>query len=129
MTAPLAHAWIWALPQHVDWAYETARRWGFTPAHTIAWTKPGFGTGSFQANTEYVVLTRKGGPRDNAFGRMRGTHFAWSRTGVHSRKPREFFELVQQVSPGPYLEMFARERRPDWEPWGNEVPPNGPTTT
>jgi hypothetical protein len=25
------------------------------------------------------------------------------------------------VSPGPYLELFARERRPNWHAWGNEV--------
>jgi hypothetical protein len=28
--------------------------------------------------------------------------------------------LVEQVSPGPYLEMFARRNRLGWETWGNE---------
>ena len=48
------------------------------------------------------------------------TWFNWPR-GRHSAKPEEFFVLVERVSPGPYLEMFARERRPGWDAFGNEV--------
>jgi N6-adenosine-specific RNA methylase IME4 len=121
LTAPKAHLWLWALPQHVDWAYRVARCWGFAPLHLIAWAKPGFGTGGFQANTEYVLIARKGGPKDNAFGRMAGTHFSWPRTSTHSAKPTEFFSLVESVSPGPYLEMFARGSRAGWSSWGDEA--------
>jgi N6-adenosine-specific RNA methylase IME4 len=42
---------------------------------------------------------------------------------VHSRKPDGFYGLVERVSPGPRLEMFAREQRPGWTVWGNEVTP------
>jgi len=123
ITAPKAHLWLWALPQHVDWAWQTAIVWGFKPVHLLAWAKPGFGTGGFQANTEYIVLARKGGPTGNPFGKMPGTHFSWARTSKHSSKPAEFFELVEKVSQGPYLELFARTRRPGWESWGNEIDP------
>lgn len=120
-TAPQAHLWIWALPQHVDWAWQIAIDWGFKPVHLLAWAKPGFGTGGFQANTEYIVLARKGGPKNNPFGKMSGTHHAWPRTSKHSSKPKEFFALVEKVSPGPYLEMYARAQRDNWDVWGNEV--------
>jgi len=120
-THPKAHLWLWSLPQHVDWAWRIAREWGFEPVHLLAWTKPGFGTGGFQANTEYIVLARKGGPIGNPFGKMAGTHHSWPRTNRHSAKPVEFFNFVESVSPGPYLEMFARIKRPNWEAWGNEV--------
>ena len=120
-TALRAHLWMWALPQHVDWAWKMAKDWGFEPLHLLAWCKPGFGTGGFQANTEYIVLARKGGPQNNAFGKMSGTHYDWPRSARHSGKPKEFFELVESVSPGPYLEMFARGRRRGWRAWGNEV--------
>jgi hypothetical protein len=46
--------------------------------------------------------------------------YEWPR-GSHSRKPEEFYRLVQDVSPGPYLEMFARWSRPGWDAWGNRV--------
>ena len=42
----------------------------------------------------------------------------------HSAKPAEFYTLVEQVSPGPYLEMFARDSRPGWDAWGDEASPS-----
>lgn len=39
----------------------------------------------------------------------------------HSRKPQGAFSRIQKISPGPYLEMFAREPRHGWDVWGNEV--------
>lgn len=38
----------------------------------------------------------------------------------HSRKPDEVAERIEQLVPGPYLEMFARRSRPGWDSWGNE---------
>ena len=38
----------------------------------------------------------------------------------HSAKPEHFYDLVEQVSPGPYLELFARRHRMFWDVWGNE---------
>lgn len=41
--------------------------------------------------------------------------------GAHSRKPEAFFDLVESVSPGPYLELFARPpHRLGRDVWGNE---------
>jgi len=39
----------------------------------------------------------------------------------HSRKPDEFFHRVERYCDGPYLELFARERRPGWDAWGDEA--------
>lgn len=39
----------------------------------------------------------------------------------HSEKPLEFYDLFETVSPGPYLELFARNAREGWTSWGNEV--------
>jgi N6-adenosine-specific RNA methylase IME4 len=38
-----------------------------------------------------------------------------------SEKPDFFCKLIEQQSPGPYLEVFARRLRPGWDAWGNEV--------
>lgn len=46
--------------------------------------------------------------------------YEWPR-GKHSKKPEAFQDIVEQVSPGPYLELFARRKRPGWAVWGNEV--------
>lgn len=123
-TQAKAHLWLWVINQHIDWGYEVARSWGFEPQQILTWAKPGLGTGQFQSNTESVLLCRKGGPSGNAFGKTRGTWFHWPRPPgrKHSEKPKEFFDLVEQVSPGPYLEMFARCRRAGWESHGNQLP-------
>lgn len=52
---------------------------------------------------------------------------AQGRTGFHaprdehSAKPEQLRRMVELVSPGPYLEMFARRSASGWDVWGNEV--------
>ena len=120
-TEPQSHLWLWVVNQHVDWGYDVARAWGFEPWQMITWCKPGLGTGQFQCNTESVLVCRKGPRHGNPFGKTGGTWFSWPR-GRHSKKPDDFYDLVERVSPGPYLEMFARERRHGWDSHGNELP-------
>ena len=121
--ATQAHLWLWVLNQHVDWGYQVARSWGFEPQQMLTWCKPGLGVGRFQCNTESVLLCRKGSRHGNPFGPTGGTWFQWAR-GRHSAKPEDFYSLVERVSPGPYLEMFARRSRPGWAVFGDQVRPD-----
>jgi N6-adenosine-specific RNA methylase IME4 len=45
--------------------------------------------------------------------------FQWPR-GAHSEKHDGFLDMVEQVSPGPYVELFARRARFGWDYWGNQ---------
>jgi len=54
-------------------------------------------------------------PRDLA--REDSTWWQWSR-GPHSVKPAAFMDMVERVSPGPYVELFARSPRLGWDSWG-----------
>lgn len=38
----------------------------------------------------------------------------------HSTKPDLFLDLVERMSPGPYLELFARRARFGWDYWGDQ---------
>lgn len=49
--------------------------------------------------------------------RIRSTWFQWPR-GPHSAKPPAFLDLVEQVSPAPRVELFARAQRLGWDSWG-----------
>ena len=131
LTPPLAdqaHGYIWAVANHVDWAYSVARAWGLEPVILWTWRKPGRGVGRFACNTEYVLVGRRGSRHGNPFGNtaekyrsaVPGTCFDWPR-GKHSEKPDQFFGLVESLSPGPRLELFARKPRLGWDVWGNEV--------
>lgn len=124
--AEQAHLYLWGVTQHVDWTYEVARAWGAEPIILMTWRKPGVGTGRFQCNTEHFLVARVGNRIGNPFGQggrhapaTNGTCFEWPR-GRHSEKPREFFELVERLSPEPRLEMYARGPRERWSVWGNQ---------
>ncbi len=41
--------------------------------------------------------------------------------GQHSAKPDLFLDLIEQMSPGPRVELFARRQRLGWDTWGDEA--------
>jgi N6-adenosine-specific RNA methylase IME4 len=81
-----------------------------------------FGLGlTTRKNAEFVLLGRRGNARRNAKD-VREVILAPVRE--HSRKPAELFSRVERYCDGPYLELFARERRDGWDCWGDEAPQN-----
>ena len=119
-TQEKAHLWLWCLNQHTDWGHKVAEAWGFQVWQMLTWCKPGLGTGQFQANSEQILVCRKGQRHNNPFGRTKGTWFKGPRAR-HSQKPEDFYRLVERCSPGPYHEMFARRIRPGWTAMGNQI--------
>ena len=123
-----AHLYLWTINAYVEKAYEVVRDWGFKPSTLLVWAKNPMGGGlggTWGISTEFILFSRKGNLP--ATGRIKGTWFNWKRRynargkPYHSAKPSDFQDLVEQVSPGPYIELFARQRRPGWDVWGNEV--------
>lgn len=121
-----AHLYLWTTNRFLEDAYAVARAWCFRPAQLLTWCKTpmgiGFG-GAFTTTTEFVIFARRGTLAHQR--RMDSSWWQWSRPYenghiAHSRKPDAFLDLVEQVSPGPYLEMFARRNRLGWDTWGNE---------
>lgn len=121
VAAPNAHLYLWVTNAFVDVAFSLARGWGFEPRTMLTWVKPGIGMGHYyRNNTEHVVFAVRGKLGDARHNCP--TSFVASKSKIHSRKPEEFFKIVESMSPGPYLEMFARIPREGWEAWGNEAP-------
>jgi len=115
-----AHLYVWTVNRYVEATYEIARAWGFRPATLLTWAKAPMGLGpggAFSQTTEHVLFARRG--RDVRKARSDSTWWAWKR-GAHSAKPEGFLDVVEQVSPGPYVELFARRDRLGWDTWGNE---------
>jgi N6-adenosine-specific RNA methylase IME4 len=102
--------------------------WGFTYKTNIVWYKvrkdggpDGRGVGFYFRNvTELLLFGVKGTLRTLPPGR-RQVNVLPSRKREHSRKPEEIYRIIEQCSPGPYLELFARERTDGWTAWGDEV--------
>lgn len=67
-----------------------------------------------------AINAAKGSYQPKPLARAPSSWFQWQR-GKHSQKPEAFLDLVESVSPGPYLELFARRNRLGWDTWGNEA--------
>ena len=123
-----AHLYLWTTSGYLPAAFEVAAAWGFQYSTTLVWAKNVMGGGlggAYGISTEYALFCRRGALKTH--GRVGGTWFNWKRPydkrgkPRHSAKPPEFFTMVEEVSPGPYLEMFARDKRTNWHAWGNEI--------
>ncbi len=117
-----AHLYLWTINAYIEAAYDIARAWGFKPSTLLTWTKPitngGLG-GTYRLSTEWCLFARRGVLP--ALRQVGQSHFDWPRQSGHSRKPEAFLDMVESVSPGPYLELFARRQRLGWDTWGNEA--------
>jgi N6-adenosine-specific RNA methylase IME4 len=121
LAAPDAHLFLWATTPKL-WDEPTpaqiAAAWGFTYKTLITWVKgerSGIGW-YWRVDTEHVLFcTRGDAPIDPA---LRSSNVLWSPRQAHSVKPPAFFDAVEQVSPGPYVELFARQPRLGWDSWG-----------
>lgn len=115
-----AHLYVWTINAYVEQTYGIVRAWGFRPSTLLVWAKPPKGRGlggTFATATEYVLFARRGSLK--ATGRIDRNYWTWPR-GEHSAKPEAFLDMVEQVSPGPYLELFARRARFGWDYAGDE---------
>ena len=120
-----AHLYLWFTNAFAVEAHEVARAWGFEPKTIITWVKvkaddtPSMKTGYYyRGATEHILFSVRGSLRLQ--GPPYPTIFT-ARRLRHSQKPEESYLLIEEQSPGPYLELFARIPRPDWSVWGNEV--------
>ena len=111
---PNAHLYLWTTNRYLRSSYEIAEAWGFKPVKPLVWCKEpmGFMGGAFTSSAEFVLFARRGGlAHPSRAGRQ---WWQWPR-GAHSAKPEAFLDIVEQVSPGPYLEVFARRARFGWD--------------
>jgi N6-adenosine-specific RNA methylase IME4 len=126
---PIAdEAWLflWRVSAMVEEAYRVVRAWGFVPKSEIVWEKvtstgkPHFGMGRYvRASHEACIVAVRGKPKP--LDRAVRSRFA-APVRAHSEKPEVFYELVQRLSDGPWIELFARRRRDGWVTLGDQVP-------
>lgn len=123
-----AHLYLWVTNprlfaqdhDHGVGPHEIMQRWGFRYTTMLTWLKPGLGLGYyFRGSTEHVLFGVRGSLPIP--GPIRIANWFQAGRSAHSRKPEAFLDLVESVSPGPYLELFARRQRLGWDTWGNEA--------
>jgi len=117
-----AHLWLWVTNATLRHGYDVAEAWGFTVRSPLTWIKFRLGLGNYLRNsTEHLLFATKGRAPVNFHSQP-----TWVNAPVqdHSHKPEEQYALIERISPGPYLELFARRHPPstsNWSVWGNEI--------
>lgn len=117
---------MWVVDSHFPDALALGAAWGFAyKTCAFVWVKSregGYakiGMGYWtRKQTEQLWLFTRGSPRRTGKGVRQIIHCP---RGAHSAKPDVQYEHVEALVGGPYLELFARSRRPGWSSWGNEV--------
>lgn len=111
--------WLWTTNAHMRQSYDVLDAWGFEPKSILTWAKDRMGTGDWlRGQTEHCHLAVRGRPT------VRLTNQSTLLSGQrreHSRKPEEFFDLVEALCPGSKVELFCRTPREGWATHGDEA--------
>lgn len=118
LAGPNCHLYLWAMNSFLPHAFYLMQHWGFAYNEIITWVKPS-GMGRWWVKrTQHMLF----GYRGKLVMKNKFTENVFGASPVrHSEKPDVSYELIEHVSNGPYLELFARRTRPDWHVWGNEI--------
>lgn len=113
--------WLWATSRYLPAAFRVMEAWGFRYRQTLVWHKPdgNMGGGVAPNSAEFLLVGVRGNRKIKR--KLKHSVHSLAHGRQHSRKPREWLFLIEQVDEGPRLELFARQKRPGWHVWGNEI--------
>ena len=117
------HLHLWVTNNFLPDGLRVVQAWGFRYVTTRTWAKDRMGLGQYaRGQTEHILFAVRGKTMMET-GATVTTLIGGKvlRRWQHSVKPVETYREVEAMSPGPYLELFARERRAGWHAWGNEI--------
>jgi len=128
IVAEQSHLYLWVPNALIAEGLEVMKNWGFIYKTNLVWHKvrkdggpDGRGVGFYFRNvTELVLFGIRGKLRTFKPGRTQ-VNIIISRKERHSKKPEELYRIIEECSPKPYLELFARHERQGWVQWGNEI--------
>ena len=129
IAAPQSHLYLWVPNALMSEGLRVLESWGFTYKTNLVWYKTrkdggpdGRGVGFYFRNvTELVLFGIRGSLRTLQPGRSQVNIIPGAKA-EHSRKPDKLYSIIEECSPGPYLELFARHPRSNWTQHGIELP-------
>lgn len=119
LAAPHARLFLWTTNRYLQAAFTVAEAWGFRYKQALVWHKKDGNMGGSVApcSAEFLLVCVLGSPP--VLSKATSAVILASQSKRHSQKPAAFLDLVEQVSPGPYVELFARAPRLGWDSWGH----------
>jgi N6-adenosine-specific RNA methylase IME4 len=123
-----SHLYLWVPNALLPDGLQVMAAWGFRYVSNIVWLKTrkdggpdGRGCGFYFRNvTELLLFGVRGSLRTLAPGR-RQVNVVLEQKRDHSRKPEGAYQIIESCSPGPYLELFARNKVAGWTQWGDQA--------
>jgi len=110
--------WLWTTHKFMRYSFEILDRWGFRDVAIVTWVKDRMGLGTYiRSQSEFCIMAMRGRPTINLTNQTTIVHGALKE---HSRKPDEFYEMVNSLCVGYKLDYFSREQREGWDQYGNE---------
>jgi N6-adenosine-specific RNA methylase IME4/ParB-like chromosome segregation protein Spo0J len=110
--------WLWTTNAFMGEAHHIASTWGFHVKTILTWAKNRMGVGDWlRGQTEHCLMAVRGRP---VVTLKNQTTLLQGSVREHSRKPAEFYQLVESLCPGTKCELFAREPRAGWTVFGAE---------
>ena len=124
-----AHLYLWTTNPKLPFAFKCVIDWGFEYKTMLTWVKSAAsgeprknGMGFFfRGATEHVLFAVKG--RKPIVPAMRKPNVFLAKTGAHSEKPAEFYELLRSIYPDAeqMIDMYARRRHARFDAWGDQA--------
>jgi N6-adenosine-specific RNA methylase IME4 len=124
----LALWFTWPVLDQARWLLSA---WGFRYKTGGCWAKvtaegkPALGTGYiYRGASEAWMIGTRGAPRVRSRSErnlIMEEDLIVAARREHSRKPPVMQDSLERLFAGPYLELFARTKRPGWEAWGNQI--------
>jgi N6-adenosine-specific RNA methylase IME4 len=120
LAAEAAMLWLWTTNGFlIESLTRVIPAWGFEFKSAMVWCKPQLGTGNYvRVSHEFLLIAARGGLRPDGKNQ---TSWLVADRDRHSAKPAAFRDIIEHISPGPRIELFARQTRPGWTVWGNEI--------
>jgi|SRR5215831_3229972 len=113
---------LWTTLPHLEEALQVVAAWGFAYKSNVVWVKDQIGLGYLVRNQHELLLIATRGDIPTPPPARRPASVISAPRREHSRKPDEAYELIERMYPElPRIELFARQARPGWAAWGNEV--------
>jgi N6-adenosine-specific RNA methylase IME4 len=119
LAADDAVLWLWTTNAHMRVAFDVVAAWGFAHKTILTWGKQRMGVGDWlRGQTEHCILAVRGRP---VITLTNQTTVLYGAAREHSRKPDEFYTMVESLCPGAKVELFARTTRTGWAAHGSET--------
>ena len=113
---------LWSVAPNLPEALQVMAAWGFDYETSMVWVKHFIGPGYWVRSRHEFLLIGSRGDMPHPAPCARPDSVIEAPRREHSRKPDEAYEIIERMYPElPRIELFARQTRPGWAAWGNEI--------